>query len=59
VPVRCPGVPEGILFPARSWRNRDAYRAKAEELAAAFRKHFSVTFAHAVPPEVAARCPGE
>lgn len=59
VPVRCPGVPEGILFPARSWRNRDAYRAKAEELAAAFRKHFSATFAHAVPPEVAARCPGE
>ena len=58
VPVRCPGVPEEILFPARSWRNQGAYRAKAEELAAAFREHFLKAFAHAAPPEVAARCPG-
>lgn len=58
VPVRCPGVPEEIMFPARSWRNQGAYRAKAEELAAAFREHFLKAFAHAAPPEVAARCPG-
>jgi phosphoenolpyruvate carboxykinase (ATP) len=58
VPVRCPGVPEEILEPVRTWADKAAYRQKAEELAAAFRRHFEHAFAgKTLPPEVANRCP--
>ncbi|MGY4707166.1 phosphoenolpyruvate carboxykinase (ATP) [Candidatus Bipolaricaulota sp. J31] len=60
VPVACPGVPGKVLDPARIWPDVGAYRKKAEELAATFREHFERTFACAdLPPEVAARCPGD
>ena len=59
VPAACPGVPGVVLDPARAWADRAAYRRKAEELAASFRRHFVRAFARVdIPPEVAARCPG-
>jgi phosphoenolpyruvate carboxykinase (ATP) len=40
VPVACEGVPAEILNPRESWENKDAYDAKANELAQAFISNF-------------------
>ncbi|MFQ5695446.1 MAG: phosphoenolpyruvate carboxykinase (ATP), partial [Terriglobia bacterium] len=40
IPKECPGVPGEILLPANTWKDRDAYRAKALDLAERFHKNF-------------------
>lgn len=40
VPVSIEGVPDEVLNPVTSWDSEDAYKAKAEELAAAFKQNF-------------------
>ncbi len=40
MPVACPGCPDDVLDPERSWADAAAYRTKALELAAMFRKNF-------------------
>jgi len=40
VPTRCLGVPEEILDPRATWRDKDAYDAQAHKLAAMFRENF-------------------
>lgn len=49
MPVSCPGVPPEILNPGNTWKDRDAYHQKANDLAAAFLKNFEKfsTFANA------------
>ncbi len=37
VPRHCDGVPAGVLHPEETWHDREAYFAKAKELAARFR----------------------
>jgi len=58
VPVSCPGVPDKVLNPVNTWQDREAFRKQAENLAAAFRKHFQKAFAGSVPDAIAAQCPG-
>ncbi|NQY66735.1 MAG: phosphoenolpyruvate carboxykinase (ATP), partial [Flavobacteriales bacterium] len=41
MPSSCPGIPEEILNPRRSWPNTDDYDEKAFELADAFIENFS------------------
>lgn len=41
MPESCPNVPAEILSPRNTWSNKEAYDAKANELAAAFVKNFS------------------
>jgi phosphoenolpyruvate carboxykinase (ATP) len=41
VPVHCPGVPDEILLPERTWRDRDAYLQSARKLAGLFRDNFA------------------
>ena len=36
VPKTCPGIPEEVLFPARSWLNQDDYWDKYKQLASRF-----------------------
>jgi phosphoenolpyruvate carboxykinase (ATP) len=40
MPKSCPNVPAEILNPRNTWASKDAYDAKANELAAAFNKNF-------------------
>ncbi len=51
IPRKIPGVPSGLLDPANTWSDREAYRQKAMELHARFRKNF-VTFESSVGPEI-------
>ena len=41
VPLSCPGVPDEIMNPRDSWKDKDAYDRKARELAAMFEKNFA------------------
>ncbi|MEE0060577.1 MAG: phosphoenolpyruvate carboxykinase (ATP), partial [Acutalibacteraceae bacterium] len=40
VPTTCPGVPDELMVPANTWEDKDAYAAKAKELAASFVENF-------------------
>ena len=51
VPLSCPGVPEEVLDPQATWSDKDAYEAKARELARLFNANFQ-RYAASVPPGV-------
>lgn len=40
MPSTCPGIPSEILNPRNTWKDKDAYDAKANELAQSFVKNF-------------------
>ena len=40
VPTSCPNVPEELMIPANTWKDKAAYEAKAKELARSFVKNF-------------------
>ena len=40
MPVSCPGVPSEVLGPRQSWADKEAYDAKAQDLAARFVRNF-------------------
>lgn len=41
IPEHVPGVPDEVLIPRNTWEDKDAYDAKAQELAAAFHDNFA------------------
>ncbi|MGE5480290.1 MAG: phosphoenolpyruvate carboxykinase (ATP) [Chloroflexota bacterium] len=41
IPKECPGVPQEILDPRNTWADKDAYDAKARDVAAQFVEHFA------------------
>ncbi len=56
VPRACPGVPEEVLYPARSWASEDEYWSKYRQLATRYLDNFK-RFADGCPPEVLAAGP--
>ena len=54
--IKCSGVPDEILQPAKAWSDPNAYRETAAKLAALFRKNFE-KFAQQAAPEVLAAGP--
>jgi phosphoenolpyruvate carboxykinase (ATP) len=51
VPVSCPGVPDEVLDPQATWKDKDAYELQARELARMFAENFE-RFKEHVPAEV-------
>jgi len=51
IPTRCPGVPEHLLDPRRTWSDSAAYDAQAHQLAERFAANFAV-YANEVPSSV-------
>ena len=47
VPDSCPEVPSEGLTPRNTWRDKEAYDAKARKLAQLFKKNFEQSSAHA------------
>lgn len=40
IPTTCPGVPEDVLIPRKTWTDKDAYDAKAREVHAMFEANY-------------------
>ncbi|MCT8137240.1 phosphoenolpyruvate carboxykinase (ATP) [Anaerobacillus sp. CMMVII] len=40
IPARCPGVPDEVLQPKETWKDKEAYEVKARELAQKFQENF-------------------
>ena len=56
VPAHCSDVPDDVLWPRHTWEDKDAFDAKAKELAARFAKNFE-EYADQAGPEVRAAAP--
>ena len=56
VPTHCPGVPDDVLYPAKSWPREEDYWQRYRQLAARFADNFR-KFADDCPPEVRAAGP--
>jgi phosphoenolpyruvate carboxykinase (ATP) len=56
VPVSCPGVPEEVLSPRNTWKDKDAYDSKARDLARRFNDNFT-TYEAGVTDAVRAAAP--
>ena len=56
IPAECPGVPAEVLNPRNTWADKDAYDAKAKDLAAQFVKNFE-KYASGVSEEILASAP--
>ncbi|MCP8967558.1 phosphoenolpyruvate carboxykinase (ATP) [Ectobacillus ponti] len=41
IPLHVPGVPDEVLMPERTWADKEAYRAKALDLAGQFKQNFT------------------
>ncbi len=51
VPTTCPGVPDELLIPAKTWADQNAYKEAAAKLSAMFVKNFSEKYSH-MPDEI-------
>ncbi len=51
IPESCPDIPSDILFPIKTWTDKDAYQKQAEGLINLFQKNF-VQFCENVPGDV-------
>ena len=59
VPRTCPGVPDRILNPRNTWKDKKAFDRRARALADDFSAHFDRVYAGKMAPEIASQCPGK
>jgi len=60
VPRSCPGVPADILHPANTWKDKDAFQARARKLAAEFNASFAKSYGNKnIPAAICKQCPGQ
>ena len=55
VPTTCPNVPDDLMIPINTWEDKEAYKAKAQELAKSFVENFK-QYTH-MPDDVVAAGP--
>ncbi|HOP25561.1 MAG TPA: phosphoenolpyruvate carboxykinase (ATP) [Candidatus Sabulitectum sp.] len=60
VPTTCPGIEDSaMLQPGNTWKDREAYEARARKLAGEFADHFRKAYGDQnIPEDVVAQCPG-
>ena len=60
IPASCPGVPDEILQPRNTWKDPEAFTARALKLAGEFSAHFDRVYGDKGLPEAVRRqCPGK
>ncbi len=60
IPLSCPGVPDAILQPRNTWKDPEAFEARARKLAGEFSAHFDRVYGSKNLPAVVCRqCPGK
>jgi len=60
VPRQCPGVPSDILLPENTWKNKDAFKERANKLAGEFSRSFDKSYGNAgFQDSIISQCPGK
>jgi len=60
VPVEVPGVPKELLIAKNTWKDKDAYDARARKLAQEFSAAFDKAYGNkGIDPRVVSQCPGK
>ncbi|MBN2173361.1 MAG: phosphoenolpyruvate carboxykinase [Bacteroidales bacterium] len=60
IPKTCPGVPDEILFPKNTWKDKTAYDETAKNLAKKFSDAFDKAYGHKnIQASIVAQCPGK
>lgn len=60
IPQKCQGIPDAILNPLCSWKDRASFSSRADQLAMEFSNHFDKAFGGSnIPREVRMQCPGK
>jgi phosphoenolpyruvate carboxykinase (ATP) len=60
IPDSCPGVSKEILDPANTWKDKDAYKRRAQKLAGEFCDRFNRSYGDKnIDEKVCAICPGK
>ncbi len=60
IPTSCPGVPAEMLQPRNTWKDPEAFAARAGKLAGEFSAHFDRVYGNKGLPEAVRRqCPGK
>ncbi len=60
VPKTCPGIPDEMLIPEHTWKDKAAFEKRAETLAIEFSNHFDKAYGNAnLDPAVKTQCPGK
>jgi len=59
VPKTCKGVPNEVLWPRNTWKDKKAFDKRAAKLAKDFFDHFNKTYSEKnIDPKIASTCPG-
>lgn len=60
VPKTCPGIPDDMLLPVKTWKNEDEYWDTAKKLAGEFSDAFDKAYGkNRIAPDVKKNCPGK
>lgn len=60
IPKSCPDIPDKILNPINTWKNKKEYQKTAKDLAKAFKEHFEKAYGDKdIDPAIIAQVPGK